>query len=323
MNNDLREKYLRALQTTEGDDPLSRLARASLQASATKFSGLGLLETAQGPGLNFRLADTEHGGLISANEVADFLQRVQRAVARLAKARRARVADVVKLQLLDFEVARLDVAASTPGSVIVDLRPHAQPADEESGELAPVGVSWAEIGAVELVRALPEGPEDEESLDSLFSASPVVRRAVSDLIVGLPNPKLDISLAVQRGTGERVVSAISAGQAESLRERLNIFREEREIIRMQGRLDGLRTRRQIFYFETPAGVEIHGFVDESLVNVVKANLDEEVEVALESFVLRSAAGRRSQRRYRLIEVAGQQSQLPPASELDDESAQES
>jgi len=65
-------------------------------------------------------------------------------------------------------------------------------------------------------------------------------------------------------------------------------------------------------------VEIHGFVDESLVNTVKANLDEEVEVALESFVLRSAAGRRSQRRYRLIEVAGQQSQLPPASELDDE-----
>ncbi|WP_262064144.1 hypothetical protein [Streptomyces sp. STR69] len=47
-------------------------------------------------------------------------------------------------------------------------------------------------------------------------------------------------------------------------------------------------------------------MDESLANTVKANLDEEVEVALESFVLRSAAGRRSQRRYRLIEVAGQQ-----------------
>jgi hypothetical protein len=51
---------------------------------------------------------------------------------------------------------------------------------------------------------------------------------------------------------------------------------------------------------------------------VKAHLDEEVDVALESFVLRTAAGRRSQRRYRLIEVAGQLSQLPPAGELDDD-----
>ncbi|WP_262064143.1 hypothetical protein [Streptomyces sp. STR69] len=105
-----------------------------------KFSGLGLQEAATGPGPNFRLSDTSHGGLISANDVGDFLQRVQRAVARFARARRRRVADVVKLQLLDFEVARLDVAASVPGSVIVDLRPHAQSDGEERGELPPSGV---------------------------------------------------------------------------------------------------------------------------------------------------------------------------------------
>ncbi|CAL9585169.1 hypothetical protein [Streptomyces sp. enrichment culture] len=318
MSNDLRDTYVRALRTTEGGDPLSRLARAGLQASAEKFSGLGLLESAAGPGLNFRLADPDNGGLIAASEVGDFLQRVQKAVARLAKARRARLADVVKLLPLDFEVARLDVAASTAGSIIVDLQPHVPAADDDRDRLTPAGVSWAEIGAVELVRALPEGPEDEESLDSLFSASPVVRRAVSDLIFKLPNPHLDISLAVQRGTGERIVSSLSAVQAESLRDRLQIIREEREIIRMQGRLDGLRTRRQIFYFETPAGAEIHGFVDESLVGVVKEHLDQEVDVALESFVLRNAAGKRSQRRYRLIEVAGQLSQLPPGSELDED-----
>jgi hypothetical protein len=318
VSNELRDKYLRALQATEGSDPLSRLARAGLQASALKFSGLSLGEAATGPGLSFRLADRGNGGLISANEVGDFLQRLQRAVARLAKARRARLADVVKLLPLDFEVARLDVAASGAGSIVVDLRPHAQTPDAEGGELPPGGVSWAEIGAVELARALPEGPEDDESMDSLFSASPVVRRAVNDLISKLPNPNLDISLTVKRGTGERIASTISVGQAEVLRERLDVIREEREVVRMRGRLDGLRTRRQIFYFETPAGAEIHGFVDESLVTVVKAHLDEEVDVALESFVLRTAAGRRSQRRYRLIEVAGQLSQLPPAGELDDD-----
>ncbi|MFD3798409.1 hypothetical protein [Streptomyces californicus] len=318
MSNDLRDMYARALQTTEGSDPLSRLTRSGLQAAAVKFSGLGLLPSAAGPGLNFRLAEPTSGGLISANEVGDFLQRVQKAVARLAKARRARLADVVKLLPLDLELARLDVAASSAGSILVDLQPHAPAADEDPDGLASAAVSWAEIGAVELVRALPEGPEDDASMDSLFSASPVVRRAVADLIFKLPNPHLDISLAVQRGSGERIVSSLSAGQAETLRDRLNIIREEREIVRLQGRLDGLRTRRQIFYFETPAGAEIHGFVDESLVSIVKAHLDEEVEVALESFVLRSAAGKRSQRRYRLIEVAGQQSQLPPGSELDED-----
>ncbi|MEW2248758.1 hypothetical protein AB0907_15670 [Streptomyces sp. NPDC006975] len=318
MSNDLRDKYVRALQTTEWDDPLSRLARAGLQASASKFSGLGLQNVATGPGFNFRLANPENGGLIAAHEVGDFLQRVQKAVARLAKARRVRRADVVRLQPLDLSVARLDVAASMAGSIIVDLQPHVPTAEEDQEDLAPAGVSWAEIGAVELVRALPEGPDDEASMDSLFSASPVMRRAVADLISDLPNPKLDISLAVQRGTGERISSVLSAGQASALRERLGVVREEREIIRMQGRLDGLRTRRQIFYFEPPSGSEIHGFVDDSLVSVVRDHLDQEVEVALESFVLRSAAGRRSQRRYRLIEVAGQQSQLPPDSELDED-----
>ncbi len=64
----------------------------------------------------------------------------------------------------------------------------------------------------------------KESMDSLFSASPVVRRAVADLILGLPNRNLDISLAVKRETGERIVSSLSVGQSESLRERLNIIR---------------------------------------------------------------------------------------------------
>ncbi|SEC75128.1 hypothetical protein SAMN05216489_01527 [Streptomyces sp. 3213] len=69
-------------------------------------------------------------------------------------------------------------------------------------------------------------------MDSLFSASPVVRRAVADLIFGMPNQDLDISLAMKRGTGERIVSSLPVGQPESLRERLNIIREEREIERI-------------------------------------------------------------------------------------------
>lgn len=37
FDGELREKYLRALRSVQGDDPLSQLARMSLRASAAKF----------------------------------------------------------------------------------------------------------------------------------------------------------------------------------------------------------------------------------------------------------------------------------------------
>ncbi|GLW59282.1 hypothetical protein [Kitasatospora phosalacinea] len=317
MTSSVQDSWERAFASVQGDDPLSRLARESLQSSAARFPGLGLGATAATQGLMFRIADSEApGSPISANDAGDFLQRLQRAVARLAKARRARLADVARLLPLDLDLARLNVRATAMGSLIVDLVPQtASETADGSENLLPAGSSWAEIGAIELVRALPENPNDEASLDSLTSASPVVRRAVADLIHGLPNPKLNIDFTLRQRSGEKLTSCLTAPQANILRERLDSVREERQVVRMRGRLDGLRTRRQIFYFETPAGGEIHGYVDDSLMSAVKENLDAQVDVALESFVNRSGSGKASQRRYRLIEVAGQISQMPPESDF--------
>lgn len=48
MSGDLRDLYARALESAHGDDPLSLLARAGLQASAAQSSGLGVEEADDG-----------------------------------------------------------------------------------------------------------------------------------------------------------------------------------------------------------------------------------------------------------------------------------
>ncbi|MEV0187188.1 hypothetical protein AB0I39_01465 [Kitasatospora purpeofusca] len=316
MNSKLEESFARALQKFQGDDPVAEIARASLLAAAGKHDPSRRIAKRES-GLNFRIADSEaSGSLISATEAGDFLQRLQKAVARLAKARRARVADVARLLPGDFELARLDVSASWAGSLIVDLVPSVGgPPESRSERFSPDGFAWAEIGAAELVRALPESVDDDASIDSLSSASPVIRRAIADLIQDLQNPNRDLSFSLHRESGERITSCLTASQARVMRERLDVVREEREVIRRRGRLDGLRTRRHIFYLELPTG-EIHGYLDDSLMDAVKANLEQEVEVALETFFTSSGLGKKSQRQYRLIEVAGHKSQMPAQTDFD-------
>jgi hypothetical protein len=72
---------------------------------------------------------------------------------------------------------------------------------------------------------------------------------------------------------------------------------------MAGRLDGVRTKRRIFYLETESGAEIHGALDlESSLNDVRENLDRQVVVRLEVEQTQSASGQRSHPRYRLLRI---------------------
>ncbi|MEU5081809.1 MULTISPECIES: hypothetical protein [Streptomyces] len=319
MSTHLHALWLRAIESAQGDNPFDHLRRASLQAAAEDF---GLFDEIQEvPTVTVRepvaiqvwLSDSRaRNGEVAALEAGDFLKRIQRAVARLAKARRARLADVVRLSQVDFDVARLNVASASVGSWVVDLK---YPEIDENSRLPDASTLWAEIGVVELVRALPEDDTDERSIDSINAASPVIRRAVADLISDRPEMQPGLSISVRRRSGEVLKSTITPQQASSLREKLAVVREERGVVRFHGRLDGLRTRRQIFYLELEGGREIHGYVDESLMPAVKNNLDREVEVELETFVLRARSGKSSQRQYRLIRVGEEQTQLPVGIEL--------
>ncbi|MEE1813735.1 hypothetical protein PUR59_01595 [Streptomyces sp. SP18ES09] len=306
VGRDLRHLHAKALENTRGG-PLAAIRRASLMAASDSMPELSHLSS-HSSDVEIYLRDensVEHA--VSANDAGDFLRRVQRAVARLAKARRSRLADVVRLSAEDFQLARFNVTSASFGSLSVKLAPDL-PAVEE-GEVRLTGPGWAEIGMVELIRALPESAVDDASIDSLLGASPVVRRAVSDLVDGM-NAQVTMQLALKRQSGETLRSQLSPNQTREIRRRLDVAREERQVARVRGRLDGLRTRRQIFYFETKAGVEIHGYVDDSLIEAVKQNLDREVDVALEITIQRSHSGKTSQKHYRLLSVAGHQSDIP-------------
>ncbi|MEU6387021.1 hypothetical protein ABZ847_26075 [Streptomyces bauhiniae] len=321
MSTHLHTLWHRAYESTQGDNPFDRLRRASLQSAAEEFeistdpSGISSTERTENSAIQLRLSDSRaSNGEVAALEAGDFLQRIQRAVARLAKARRARLADVVRLSQSDFDVARLNVASASVGSWVVELK---YPEVQEDSRFSEASTLWAEVGMVELIRALPEDDADEQSIESIGAASPVIRRAVADLISDRPESQPGISLSVCRKSGEFLRSTVTPQQASSLREKLAVVREERGVVRYRGRLDGLRTRRQIFYLELEGGREIHGYVDESLMPAVKSNLDREVEVELETFVLRAKSGKSSQRQYRLIRVGEEQTQLPVGTELSD------
>ncbi|MFD3571576.1 hypothetical protein [Streptomyces sp. NPDC058667] len=319
MSTHLQTLWLRAMESAQGDDHFSRLRRSSLQAAAEKFGISSTFEEIpdvvkkETTAIQVRLSDSRtSNGEVAALEAGEFLQRIQRAVARLAKARRGRLADVVRLSQIDFDVARLNVASASVGSWVVDLK---YPQVDANSPLSDASTLWAEVGVVELIRALPEDDEDEQSIESIGAASPVIRRAVADLISDRPESQPGLSISVRRRSGEVIKSTITPRQASFLRERLAVVREERGIVRYRGRLDGLRTRRQIFYLELEGGREVHGYVDDSLMSAVKANLDREVEVELETFVLRAASGKASQKQYRLIRVGQEQTQLPAGAEL--------
>lgn len=300
------------MEATQGDDQFSLLRRASLQAAAAKYDIAAPAPESMPAAVQVRLSDcSSPGSEVAALEAGDFLQRIQRAVARLAKARRARLADVARLTQLDFDVARLNVASASVGSWVVNLK---YPSLDADSTASPLSTLWAEVGVVELIRALPENDTDDESIDSIGAASPVIRRAVADLISEHPESQPSLSISVRRFTGETLQSTVTPQQASFLREKLAVAREERGILRLRGRLDGLRTRRQIFYLEIEGGREIHGYVDESLMPAVKSNLDEEVEVELETFVIRARSGKASQKQYRLIRVGEEQTHLPVGDE---------
>jgi hypothetical protein len=164
---------------------------------------------------------------------------------------------------------------------------------------------WVDLALRDLLTALPESPEDDDAVDSIQAAEPVLRRSIADLVVGRPSSTVDVSFHLRQVQAESVRSVLSAAQTKRLQRDLAVTRQDRLIEHRQGRLDGLRTKRRIFYLETPGQREIHGLIDEDLMPSVREYLDRVVDVALEVVVTRTRAGQAGHRTYRLINIGSQ------------------
>jgi hypothetical protein len=83
------------------------------------------------------------------------------------------------------------------------------------------------------------------------------------------------------------------------------LRESREAVgyeTVSGRLDGVRTRRRIFYLEREGGGTIQGAVAPDLLDEIKENLDRPVTARLRVVRTTTIDGRRGRPVHELLEI---------------------
>jgi hypothetical protein len=283
-----------ALRDITGDSWLDDLARASLTAADAKFSP----DHVPPPVLRVALVGIRD---MEAHDSYLITKAVQDATAKLGHIIRDPRSERSMAHPADRAKALL-IQRGQAGNILLFGFPPIL--DESTTESIPLGrVETLGVRAArELVSVLPSSAEDDAALDAVLAQRLTVRNAVNDIVNAVPRKASGIGLQLTPSAGDAVSSVLSAEQAHVLKESLRETRVDRRIITMAGRLDGVRTRRRIFYLEPDSGGEIHGAMDLELLDEIRANLDHHVVVRLQEEHTQSLSGRRSQPLYRLIRI---------------------
>jgi hypothetical protein len=287
--------YRDALRGIMGDSWLDDLARASLHAAEAKFS------PDYAPPALLRV---EFPGLREVNAHDSYLatKAIQDATAKLAH--------IIRNPGTETNVAHAASRAKAPlyvrnqaGNVMVFGFPEVEdeiPPGTLPGAVAP---TLAVQAARELVTVLPSSAEDDVAVDAVLAQRPTVRNAVNGIVHAIPAEAEGLDFRLSPSFGEPVTSVVSQDQARVLRDSLAELRVDRRQVTVTGRLDGVRTKRRIFYLETESGSEIHGALDlDSSLDDIRENLDRHISARLEVEETQSASGQRSQPRYRLLRI---------------------
>jgi len=156
----------------------------------------------------------------------------------------------------------------------------------------------------EIVQVLPETSVDDAALDAILGQRVPMRMAVSEL-VEVARAAHGLGLHWTLPGAVEITSILSGDQAEVLEDGLRQLQVETSRRQVIGRLDGLRTKRRIFYLEQDDGSEIQGAIDAEKVDSVLASLNERVLATVEVTVTKTAAGRRGREHFRLVNLAVQ------------------
>ena len=116
-----------------------------------------------------------------------------------------------------------------------------------------------------------------------------------------------IALSLTPTTGEEVMRSMTTEQARVLQSSLRESREDVGYETVSGRLDGVRTRRRIFYLERDTGTTIQGAVAPDLLDEIKENLDRPVTARLRVVRTTTIDGRRGRPVYELLEIRSETS----------------
>jgi hypothetical protein len=285
----VRDEFRRIAEEIPGGTWLDDIARASAMAANAKFE-----RTSRSPLLQVSLIGATH---LDAYTFSDLSRALQDATAKIGHIIRNPSGEVTIVQPADRDKAPL-IQRGQAGNAIFFGFP--EPATEDA--LINDGLETLSERAVkELCDFLPANGSDDGALDAVLLQRDTVRNAVSD-IVNAVTKNAGIGLRLTPTSGEQVARSMTTEQARVLS---NSLRETRDAVgyeTVSGRLDGVRTRRRIFYLERESGGTIQGAVAPDLLDRIKAHLDRPVTARLRVVRTTTIDGRRGRPVHELLEI---------------------
>lgn len=273
---------------------LDDLARASAMAAHAKFE-----RTSRSPLLKVSMLGSTQA---DAYTFSDIGRALQDATAKIGHIIRNPSGEVTIVQPADRDKAPL-IQRGQAGNTIFFGFPEPEPADA----LIHDGIETLSERAVkELCDFLPANGSDDGALDAVLLQRDTVRNAVSD-VVNAVTKNAGIGLQLTPTAGDEVVRSLTSDQAKVLHSSLRESREEIGYETVSGRLDGVRTRRRIFYLERESGGTIQGAVAPDLLDEIKENLDRPVTARLRVVRTTTTDGRRGRPVHELLEITREMS----------------
>ncbi|GAA3829461.1 hypothetical protein GCM10022380_55040 [Amycolatopsis tucumanensis] len=281
--------FRRIADEIPGGTWLDDLARASAMAAHAKFE-----RTARSPLLRVSMLGSTN---LDAYTFSDISRALQDATAKVGHIIRNPQGEITYVQQTDRDKAPL-IQRGQAGNTIFFGFPEPAPDDA----LIHDGIETLSERAVkELCDFLPANGSDDGALDAVLLQRDTVRNAVSDIVSAVVK-NTGIGLQLTPTAGEDVTRSMTTDQAKVLHNSLRESREEVGYETVSGRLDGVRTRRRIFYLERESGGTIQGAVAPDLLDQIKENLDRPVTARLRVVRTTTIDGRRGRPVHELLEI---------------------
>ncbi|WP_157662964.1 hypothetical protein [Prescottella equi] len=270
----------------DGSSWLDNLARASLVAADAKF----------GDGGRIPILAVDFAEDVDATSLSIVTESVQNAVARMGKYISNSSSAATQLRETDRQLTRIFPRRQFGRRIEFSFEPPL----EAEGRLfdIPTVESVAEIAARELIQVLPGTADDQQAVAAVFARDRAPINAVRDIALAVERTS-GIGMILTTNFGDEFGSIVTSEQARRITERLNDSKDlERETIKVEGRIDGMRTRRRIFYLESTSR-DYEGAFDSGMANAVKTHIDRPVVATLERVRPLKKAGPRGRWSYHL------------------------
>ncbi|MEV6619889.1 hypothetical protein AB0M83_14425 [Amycolatopsis sp. NPDC051106] len=286
----MRNEFRRIADEIPGGTWLDDLARASAMAANAKFE-----RTSRSPLLHVSVIGEQ---TIDAYTFSDISRALQDATAKIGHIIRNPSGEVTQVQQADRDKAPL-IQRGQAGNAIFFGFPELDVSDDA---LIVDGIETLSERAVkELCDFLPANGSDDGALDAVLLQRDTVRNAVSDIVNAVAK-NAGIGMALTPTAGEQVTRSMTTEQARILQGSLRESREAVGYETVRGRLDGVRTRRRIFYLDRESGGTIQGAVAPDLLDEIKENLDRPVTARLRVVRTTTIDGRRGRPVFELLEI---------------------